>query len=462
LAQKCYDHPDLKYGQWSVYAYNTANNRVLIDLNSEKTLIPASNLKIITSAAALNLLGEDEVFNTYLEYSGNINHKGELNGNIYLRGEGDPTLGSSQMNGVLRLDSLYQLWISQIKNINIQTINGQIIGDDSYLDFMPIPGEWSWLDIGNYYAPPTSGLCINENMYSLVFTSADNLYITAEVSRTEPVIPGLSFFNMMKTGKVKNGANAFIYGAPGQWEQTLAGFIPAGRGEYAIEGSLPDPALFSARYLKLKLEQAGIKVNGPASVIKNLPLSNEKRKIIGIIKSPPLKKIIYRLNKCSVNLYAEQIVKILAKKIKGSGNLEKGLALVMAWLRDKDISTSGIFILDGCGLSRSNGCTTRFIAEVLKVMNKEKQFAAFYDSLPIAGNANDPGNLKNMGKGTTAEGNIHAKTGSMDRVRCISGYVHSRSKELICFSIMANNYIGSSKIIERLHESIVVSLAEMQ
>jgi D-alanyl-D-alanine carboxypeptidase/D-alanyl-D-alanine-endopeptidase (penicillin-binding protein 4) len=461
LAQKCNNHPNLQYGQWSACALNTTSNRIILAINSKKSLIPASNIKIITSAAALDLLDENECWHTYLEYSGTINKNGELNGNIYLRGEGDPTLGSSQMNGALNLDSLYQLWVSQIKKLQIQTINGEIIGDDSYLDFMPIAGDWSWMDMGNYYAPPTSGLCIHENMYTLFFQSPQELHIIAQVLRTEPVIEGLSFHNTMRTGRVKTGSKAFIYGAPGQWKRILAGYIPAGKGEYAIEGSLPDPALFAARYLKLKLEQANIKVNGKAAVIRDTCRQSENRTTISIVKSPPLKNMIYRLNKYSVNLYAEQILKVLGEKMKGRGSREKGIELIMEWLTSKNISTKGIFIRDGSGLSRSNSCTTRFFVELLDAMSRTNNFKTFYDSLPVAGDSNDQGNLKKMGKGTRAAANVHAKTGTMERVRCISGYVHSRSKELICFSIMANNFIGKSKIIDQLHESIIVSLAEM-
>jgi D-alanyl-D-alanine carboxypeptidase/D-alanyl-D-alanine-endopeptidase (penicillin-binding protein 4) len=461
LTQKCLNHPSLKHGQWSVFAYNTNSNKILIDLNSEKSLIPASNVKIVTSAAAIALLGEDVVFHTYLEYSGIITKKGELNGNIYIRGEGDPTLGSLKMNGVLPLDSLYQSWIRKIKKLNISTINGKIIADDSYLDFMPLPGEWIWMDIGNYFAPPTSGLSIHENMYTLFFKSPDKLNIIAEVLRTEPIIPGLSFYNMMRTAKVKTGSKAFIYGAPGQYHRILAGFIPAGKGEYSIEGSLPDPALFSAQYLKMKLEQAMISVKGKATAFRDIHQLDEERQIIDLVKSPPLKNIIYRMNKNSVNLYAEQLIKILAKKIKGIGSLEKGIEAIVEWLKSKKISTTGLFIHDGSGLSRSNGCTTRFLVELLTVISKEEYFKTFYDSFPIVGDINDQGNLKKMCKGTQAACNVHAKTGTMERVRCISGYVHTLSDELLCFSIMANNYTGRSKIIDQLHESLMVALAEI-
>jgi D-alanyl-D-alanine carboxypeptidase/D-alanyl-D-alanine-endopeptidase (penicillin-binding protein 4) len=160
---------NLKHGQWSIYVINTDNGQTLLDINGEKGLAPASNLKLLTSAVALSLLGDDRQFNTYLEYSGTINKNGTLSGNIYIRGEGDPTLGSSELNGVLPLPLLLDQWNEAIRARGIKKINGDIIADDSYLDFMPLPGDWFWEDVGNYYAAGTSGLCINENMYRLYF-----------------------------------------------------------------------------------------------------------------------------------------------------------------------------------------------------------------------------------------------------------------------------------------------------
>ena len=209
------------------------------------------------------------------------------------------------------------------------------------------------------------------------------------------------------------------------------------------------------------IADANIKVNGPATSIRNSTIKNEKRQNIYTIQSPPLKDIIFRLNKSSVNLYAEQLIKILGKKIKGVGSIDKGIETIKEWLKKNEISTKGIFIHDGSGLSRSNGCTTRFFVELLSMMSRDPAFKILYDSLPIAGNLNDEGNLKRMCIGTAAANNVHAKTGTMERVRCHSGYVHSKSGELICFSIMANNYIGKSLIIDKCHESIMVLLAEI-
>ena len=128
----------------------------------------------------------------------NSESEGTINGDIYIRGEGDPTLGSSEMTNVLPLSALLDQWINAIRTQGINKINGDIIGDDSYLDYMPLPGDWFWEDMGNYYAAGTSGLCINENMYRLFFKPGKRVGQQATVLRTEPIVPGLEFFNHMK------------------------------------------------------------------------------------------------------------------------------------------------------------------------------------------------------------------------------------------------------------------------
>jgi len=356
---------NLKHGQWSVYVINTENNQVILDIHGEKSLAPASNLKLLTSAVALSLLGENRTFKSYLEYSGSINNSGILSGNLYIRGEGDPTLGSSEMNGVLSLSDLMDRWLNAIQTEGIKNINGDIIADDSYLDYMPLPGDWFWEDMGNYYAAGTSGLCINENMYRLYFKPANMVGENAAVIRTEPEVPDLVFFNHMKTGPVGSGDKGFIYGAPWQYLHQLEGTIPAGVKEFSIKGALPDPAKFAAHSLYNKLISNKIAISGNIFTLREINRDDKSRKLFHVTESPPLKEIIYRLNKKSVNIYTEQLLKILGKEFKGEGSLQKGISVYKDWLEEHNIYTDGLFIHDGSGLSRANGTPTRFFAEML-------------------------------------------------------------------------------------------------
>ena len=452
---------NLKHGQWGVYVINTESNKVLLDINGEKSLAPASNLKLLTSAVALSLLGESRTFNTYLEYSGSIDNGGTLSGNLYIRGEGDPTLGSSEMNGVSSLSSLMDNWLEAIQTEGIKDIKGDIIADDSYLDYMPLPGDWFWEDMGNYYAAGTSGLCINENMYRLYFRPADKVGGSATVIRIEPEVPDLVFFNHMKTGAIGSGDKGFIYGAPWQYLHQLEGTIPAGVKEFSIKGALPDPAKFAAQSLYDQLIRNKIMVSGNIFTARELNKVDKTRKLFHVTKSPPLKEIIYRLNKRSVNIYTEQLLKIIGKEFKGEGSLQNGISVYKDWLEKHNIYTDGLFIHDGSGLSRANGTPTRFFAEMLSAIRSENFFDTFYNSLGIAGDPDDIGYMKNMCKGTRAAKNVRAKTGLINRVRAHSGYVSTRSGQQLAFSMIANDYQGSYRAIDKLHEKIMIQLAEL-
>jgi D-alanyl-D-alanine carboxypeptidase/D-alanyl-D-alanine-endopeptidase (penicillin-binding protein 4) len=408
-------------------------------------------------------LGEDRQFKTYLEYSGTIDKNGTLSGNIFIRGEGDPTLGSSEMTNVLPLPDLIDQWVKIIRSQGIKKINGNIIADDSYLDYMPLSGVWYWEDMGNYYAAGTSGLCINENMYRLYFLPGNKVGHKATVLRTDPIVPGLEFINHMKTGPVGSGDKGFIYGAPWQYIHQLEGTIPAGKKEFSIKGALPDPAKFAAGYLFDQLVNKKISVSGKISTIRELGVVNKKRKQFHVVTSPTLKEIIYRLNKRSVNIYTEQLLKILGKEFKGTGTFENGVDVLEEWLESRNIYNDGLFLHDGSGLSPANATPTKFYAELLSSICSDSFFDTYYRSLSIAGDPNDNGYMKKMCKGTRAAKNVRGKTGLMInvRVRAHSGYVSTRSGKLLSFSMIANDYSGSYRTIDRIHEKIMIQLAEL-
>jgi len=456
------EYPNLKAGRWSVYAKNIETGKIIADYQSDKIMYPASNLKLLTTAVALDKLGSDYEINTYIEYDGQINSNGELQGNLFIRGEGDPTLGSSEMEGVASYDSLFLIWINQLIEIGITKIIGNIIGDDSYLDYMPLPGGWAWDDMGNYYAAGTSGLCINENLYYLYFKPAKIVGRKAKVISTEPSVPNLTFINHMKTGKKGSGDNGYIYAAPWQYEHQLEGTIPAGVKEFSIKGALPDPAKFAAEYFVQACQKNNIEISGEAKTIREVSNSSTYRNDLFKYQSPALKDIVYRLNKKSNNLYTEQLLKILGKKFNNNGSYSSGLHVNKNWLKENGISTENLFLQDGSGLTRSNGVTTKFFVDLLEVMANKSTFRDYYNSLPIGGDSTDIGGIKKLCVGTRAAKNLRAKTGGHNRVRSHSGYVHNQSGELICFSMIANDYKGSSRKIDKMHEKIMIYLADLK
>ncbi len=449
----------LTHGVWGVYAQYVKSGKVILDYNSEKSLAPASGLKVFTTITALNLLGENYKYKTKVYYNGEIT-KGVLNGDVYIVGGGDPTLGSNLVKGSLPLDSLMMSWTNAIKAKGITSINGSIIAEAHYFEGERVPDYWNWMDIGNYYGAGPSSLSINNNLYYLYFKPADKVGDLAKVLRTQPEIPGLKFQNYMKTGAVGSGDNGYIYSAPEQFEARLRGSVPAGVKEFSIKGSIPDPPLFAAQYFEKYLNSNGVKVSEPAKKIETEVL-HKATNLITETLSPPLKDIVYITNKKSDNLYAETLMRTFAKVQTGIGSTEKGVNVLMNFLDSNGIKTEGIKLHDGCGLSRTDMITPKAMAQLLAFMTKQKVFDSFWNSLAVAGIKNDPGYFKNFGSGTKLQGNARIKSGLISDVRSESGYVYDGKGRLIVFSMIANNYTGTSRQVDELHKKILLKLAEL-
>lgn len=453
------------HGQWGMTVIDTETGETLVEVNPHKSLAPASCLKLVTSAAGLTLLGENFQFETRLEYSGKLDRRGNLAGNLYIVGGGDPALGTERIDSVLALPELFQTWVDTITSLGVRQISGDIIGDDTYFDEMTTPGNWTWSDMGNYYGAGTSGLCIHENYYKLVFQPGRTQGQKTYVIRTEPVIPGLNFINSVSTGAAGSGDNAYIYAAPGQWTCLLRGTIPAQPVEFMIKGAMPDPAKICARLLYDRLKDAQINIQGSVLTTSKSPRFNDcknQRQIISTIKSPRLKDIVYWLNKKSINLYAEQILKQLGKKYQAEGSFEAGLEVVEDFFEQFGIPTGGLNLSDGSGLSRFNSITTTQLARLLQAMTRQACFDAYYFSLPIAGDASDVGTVKRWCRNTAAAHNARVKTGLIQRVRSHAGYVTNAAGHLLCFAMIANDYTGSRRQIEQFHAKILIRLAQLK
>ncbi|MCF6148979.1 MAG: D-alanyl-D-alanine carboxypeptidase/D-alanyl-D-alanine-endopeptidase [Candidatus Kuenenia sp.] len=450
----------LKHAQWSIYAEYADTGKEIISYDSDKSLAPASNLKVITTGIALIVLRETFQFTTSLYYDGEISDTGTLQGNLYVKGEGDPTLGSAKVKGSPDLDKLMHQWITAIKKKGIRQIEGNVIADVSLFDEQSVPDFWPWSDIGNYFAAGTSALCIHDNLYYLYFKPGRRVGDKAEVTRIKPKIPDLVFDNHMRTGKPGSGDNGFIYCAPKQFTATLRGTIPAGVKEFAIKGSIPDPPLFATHYLMEFLAKEGIKVTGSAIVTYNRQELHEENRICTTL-SPILSDIIATTNKESVNLYAEQLLKVIAVRETGVGSTKNGVSTIESVMKSLGINMEGFSIFDGCGLSRNNLVTTQIMGMFLSAMTSEKCFDAFYHSLSLAGDAKDAGYVKQFGAGTSIALNARIKTGYINGVRAHSGYIRSQSGRLISFSLICNNFSSSLSAIDKIHESVLVQLARL-
>jgi len=450
----------LKNAQWALYAKYFDNGEEIIALNQTMSVSPASGLKIFTSSAALDILGEEYRFDTKLYYDGVIS-EGSLEGDIIIVGGGDPCLGSDAVKGSLNLEDLMQVWMRAIEDLGIVEIKGSILADELIYESNPIPDHWEWIDLGNYYAAPSSALSINDNLYYLYFKPSDTVGEIAEVLRTEPEIPGLNFTNYMNTGNEGSGDNGYIYAAPLQYDAALRGTIPAGPSEFSIKGSIPDPALFTAQYLSRSLKEHYINVSEEPGKITTRRKYNE-RNIVFVSVSPPLKDIVYIMNKRSNNIYTELLLKAISYKRSGLGSTSDGTKHVKSFLNDKSINTDGLLLYDGSGLSRANAITAKMMVDLLEANTESRYFKSFHNSLSVVGDPNDIGFYRNTGKGTAIEKKAWIKSGVITGVRSYSGYIENKSGRAIVFSFIANNFNGSGSEVSRIHRELMIKLAELK
>ncbi len=458
LVHKYQKRDPLKNAQWSVYAQYVESKDLIIDHNGRFSLTPASGLKLFTTAVALDVLGEDFKFATRLYLDGKV-EDGILKGNLIIIGGGDPTLGNSLVKGSLPLDSLMISWADAIRQKGIKQIKGDIVTYTGLYQEQNVPGYWYWIDLGNYYGAGGGSLNINNNLYHIFFKPAKRAGNGAKVLRMEPDIPNLSFVNNMKTGKKGSGDNGYIYCAPNQFTATLRGTIPAGVKEFSIKGSIPDPALFAAQELKRILEKVNIKTKGKAKTSRS-NFDFKAANVFYTTYSPPLKEIVYIVNKRSNNLYSEAIGKMAGLKTFNSGSNKNSVNAIKAFFEQNDILDE-MKIYDVCGLSPANTITTKMMVELLIKMKTHKAFGSFYNSMGVAGDPKDISSFKNWGQGTILENNVRIKSGTINRVKSHSGYLYDKKGRLIAFSMIANNYKGRIKNINNMHKKILIALARL-
>jgi len=423
---------------------------IIMEYNSDISLMPASVMKIITSAAALEMLGPDYIFTTRLCYTGSLNKRtGKLTGNIVIIGGGDPALGSKYFSDNYK--DFLNNWVNDIAKLGIKKIKGRIISDDSYYDFLPVPAKWLWEDEGNYYGAGAYGISVFDNTYDIHFKSASD----SSHPVIENVVPELCKTDMsnflLAHGDKDEG---YVFAAPYSASGWLAGIIPVNQDDFVLKASISDPPLLLSKMLTEKLKERGIRLTGnPTSIrLEKKPL-NEKVITITETSSPTLAEIISVLNHESVNLFAEHLIKELGKKFKNDGSTSSGAEVIKEFLCRSGINTYGMFIEDGSGLSPLNAINTRELVNLLIYMkNRGKYFPQYYSSLPDAGKN---GTLKNYFKDPLFDSRLKAKSGSMTRVRSFAGYFTTLSGKNMAFSIIINNYTGPSKNITSAIEDIV-------
>jgi len=455
--------PFLKNAKWGICVITADSNKTVIAINDTAEMVPASTMKAINTAATLNMIGKDYTFMTYLLYDGDIDKDSILHGNIYIKGGGDPTLGSPRIDTMNDMKYLMPLWVKQIRQQGIKKIEGAVIGDASIFDDTIAPPSWIYGDLGNYYGAGASGLTFHENSFRIIVKPGKRYKDTARITQIDPPIPYITIKNKVVNGTPYTADDLWVFGGPYDNTRLVKGVVPRNNNEFPMRASLPDPSYFCAYSLFKALCDSGIMVTDSATTYKTLKdkgkLKSRTLRVISYLKSPPLDTIMYYTNQRSINTYAEDILKILAYEKTGTGSTYNGTRLVTQFWKSKGVNLNGFVMKDGSGLSPEDRVSPRQLAEIMRAYISDPMFPVFYQTLPIAGVS---GTISSIFKGTIAENNLRAKSGYMMGLRTYTGYVYNSKNKMLTFGIMVNNHSATPTQMKSMLEKIMVLIAETE
>ena len=442
----------------------TGDGQKIVDINSSDMLVPASNMKLISTGTALHKLGPDYKFQTSITHDGEICN-GTLNGNLYIIGGGDPTLGS--INTIATpINTTFSQWTAMLKKAGITHINGKIIGDGKYFDGAMEEPTWLMEDVGTYYGAGTSGLMFYENMQSFKVSAGNFIGASINISPSYPVAPWMEFRYNCTTGEKGSGDQLYMFTNELAPIAEIRGTFGVDRKAKRLDSSNKFPEYTCAHYFKEYLNSQGITCSEGVGDFKldNSWTPAGEMKELGRTYSPELKRIVFETNHISNNVFAETMLRTLGRELTGSASYDSSYVAIKNVLEDLGVDTSfGVRIKDGSGLSRQNYISSDFLCRFLFKMMDSPHFEAFVESLPSPG-----GNgtlLYNMKK-TPADikSRIKAKCGSMNGVRCYSGYIiptDGAKEDVIIFALLVNNCTSPSWEVRNLLDSIMAKLAEL-
>lgn len=440
--QKFIDHPALKHASVGVSVVDVTTGKPVVENDADKSLTPASVLKLITTATALELLGEN------YRYKTDVARDADDPTRILVIGSGDPTLASEAFHGN---QNLFFITIADaLKKVLQPGKEYSLYVVDNLFGYNGVSPEWTWIDMGNYYAAGAYGISVYDNSYRLFFNTTDR-NSCPRILRTEPQMKGLTFRNELTLNNTGSD-NGYIYGVPFSYERAVRGNIPAGRTEFSIKGDIPDPGLMLGETLSVYLKQAGIRI-GKVETTREDYLAGHctpgakqpyrAGQVLCTHVSPPLKDIVREVNVESNNHYAEHLIRIIGRKSKHdvyADALEAGTTYVSDYWKKKGFDATSLQMYDGSGLAPQNAVSAQFLTQLLVYMyNTSENASSFIGSLPKAG---QEGTLKNFMGNTRYSGKIVAKSGSIGGVQCYAGYLVDGNKKY-AFTVMVNKFNGT-------------------
>lgn len=473
--------PALASGYFAVKIASLDTGQTLFEQDANKFVRPASNMKLYTVATAFDRLSPDYHFITSV-YVREQPEDGKVKGDLIIYGRGDPSIAARFNNGDY-FKGINEL-ADRIVAAGVKRIKGDLVGDESFFSGSPVGSGWEWDDLTWSYGAEVSALSINDNAIDLTIRAGATVGAPVTVVTGPPEASFITIVNRATTSAKEFTRTLQIYRGLGANTLEITGTLPLGDAGFRGGVAVPDPALAFITMLRDALLKRGVKIDGqlrtvtdrsgqsvlpripagfnsPSGTIPQFPVE------LTSLQSPPFAAVAAQTLKPSQNQYTELILRTLGRT-QGPTNGEPsrtrddeslGLAVVRAFLHQAGIGENDVALDDGSGLSRNDLISANTTVQLLTFMARHKYFAQFRAALPIAG---VDGTLNTRMRGTPAEGNLRAKTGSLSSVASLSGYVTTAAGERLVFSMMLNNYPDAGAIRRDSIDAIAILLASFQ
>jgi D-alanyl-D-alanine carboxypeptidase/D-alanyl-D-alanine-endopeptidase (penicillin-binding protein 4) len=440
------NHPITGQANMSVLMQNMTTGEIIDDYRSDKVVPPASVMKLLTTAACLEIMGPGFRFPTILEYTGYIDN-GVLHGNLYIRGGCDPSLGWKGKTAFLNQ------WVKAVKGAGITSIDGAVIADMTMLDGEAQNPAWLCEDAGNYYAPGIFSLNYYGNTMNIVLKSAEPGTV-ATVVGTEPKVDDIVFINRVRCDRIQYDG-AFVSGLPYSRERYLTGAVPSNLGTFGVKGDLPNPGLLLARHFTNRLREAGVPVEMEAGYEPDYNPLTPPRQELYIHYSEPLSELIKETNVNSNNLYAEALFRYLGTRYTLPGTIHNSQEILRDYWRRRGVNVQNAIIKDGCGLAPQDAVSAKAFVQLLTVMYASSNKEAWLASLPVSGQS---GTLTSLCPKTELEGRIHAKSGTIAGTKNFAGYIDAPNGDTWVFAILINSAPGKARKIQNVIQQYLLDV----
>ena len=439
--QSFVDNRLIRQANISVLIKDLDSGAVIDSFRPTQVVPPASVMKLLTTGAALEMFGPGYNIPTYLEYSGSITD-GVLHGNLYIRGNCDPSLGNRK--GTV---AFMNKWLKAIRSAGIKRIDGAVIADLSLLDGDAVNPGWLWEDAGNYYAPGIFAVNYLSNTLNIILRSG-TIGSVAEVIRTEPDYPGLKYNNHIRcTQTLYDGA--FVHGMPYSTERYLTGSIPFNHGQFGVQSDIPNPGWLLALHLSDLLERNGIEVTKEASFVGDKGPATGLRQPLYTHQGDSMGALIAEANIYSSNLYAEALFRYMGTQYGTPGTVHNSCEVLRDFWYRHGVNLRGALIKDGCGLAPQDAVSAQSFVNVLTYMDKSRYREAWLSSLPVSG---ESGTLKTFLAKSPLRGRVHAKSGTIGGTKNYAGYIDLPDGRRWVFAVLVNSAPCKAKQIQPLIE----------